>query len=431
MTWSKGPEHFIGEWRGGLGCYIYPTSRFKTVTMYAAWIRPLSLQDRAYGAVLPQVLKRGTSQWPSRRLMETRLEELYGASFRADVGKLGDKQLMAFHLNVVNGQFLPKKPDTVTAALDFLTDVLDRPRLVDGLFDAAVVEQEKAQVKRQIAALINDKGQYALARLLELVADGAPFGLRKWGTPEEVDAVDAQSLTEFRHRVRQEAPFLFLMVGDVDPDQAARLIQERFGGQRGTLTTVVPYQGQHQGKTVIESESVSQGKLALAYRTGLTAKDADYPALMMYSGILGGFAHSKLFMNVREKASLAYYAYSRLDPAVALMIVGAGIEFSHYEAARQIIEEQVEAMRQGQFTDEEMAFTLKGYVNDILSEEDSPGQLIARQVERQLVGGGLSGQALIDALSRVRREDIERVAQGVHLDTVYFLTNKGEPGHGT
>ncbi len=431
MTWSKAPEHFVGEWQDGLGWYIYPTSRFKTVTMYAAWIRPLSTHDRAYGAVLPQVLKRGTEKWPTRRLMETRLEELYGASFRADVGKLGDKQLMTFHLNVVNGQFLPKKPDTVTAALDFLTEVLDHPHLVDGLFAHDVVEQEKAQVKRQIAALINDKGQYALARLIELVADGAPFGLRKWGTAEEVDAVDQASLTRFCDTVRHEAPFLFLVVGDVDVDRMAPLLQDRFGGSRGTFATVEPYRGQHQGKTVVEEENVSQGKLAFAYRTGLTAKDPDYPALMMYSGILGGFSHSKLFLNVREKASLAYYAYSRLDPAVALMIVGAGIEFSHYEAARQIIEEQVEAMRRGQFSDEELAFTLKGYVNDILSEQDSPGQLIARQVERQLVGGGLSGQELIEALSRVRRDDIIRVAQAVHLDTAYFLTNKGEPGHGT
>lgn len=382
------------------------------------------------GAVLPHVLKRGTRSWPNRLLMETQLENLYGASFRADVGKLGDKQLISFHINVVNGRFLPGQPDTVAEALDFLTDVLDHPNLQDGTFPEDVVEQEKALIKRQIAALINDKGQYAFTRLVELVADGQRFGLRKLGTADGVDAVTASALAAFLATVRTTSPFVFTVVGDVDPAAIQRHFSQRWRGTRHTLSTIAPYHGNHESKTVIETEDVRQGKLNMAYRTGITAKDDDYPALLMYSGILGGFSHSKLFVNVREKASLAYYAYSRIDPALALMIIGSGIEFQDYDAARRIIEEQVDAMRTGHISNEEMAFTLKGYANDILSEEDNPGQLVGRHLEHLLIGGGLAGLDLIRALERVTREDVVRVAQMIDLDTVYFLTAEGDEGHG-
>lgn len=419
----------MGQWKDGIAFYAYPTRRFKTVTIYAAWIRSLSVNDRAYGATLVQVLRQGTRSWPTRQLMAARLEDLYGASFRADVAKLGDKQLLSFHITVANGQFLPGKPDTVREALDFLTEVLDRPHLVDEVFPDEVVEQEKTLVKRQISAIINDKGQYAMSRLMELVADGQPFGLRKLGEEEEVDRVSQTGLTEFYQGIRRDSPFVFTVVGDIDPDTVSHYFAERWKSPRPAFEPIVPYQGRHDARTVIEEQDVRQGKLNLAYRTGLTAKSPDFPALMMYSGILGGFSHSKLFINVREKASLAYYAYSRVDPTLSLMLIGAGIEFNDYQACRQIIEEQVSLMQRGEFTDDELAFTLKAYVNDILSEEDSPGQLIGRHLEHLLGGGGLQGPDLIQALTQVTRDDVVRVAQDIELDTVYFLTSKEVNGH--
>lgn len=413
-----------------MGSYVYPTHRFKTITIYAAFIQELTVDDRARGALLPHVMKRGTRAWPNRMVMEQQLENLYGASFRADVGKLGDKQLLSFHVTVVNGKFLPGQPDTVAQALDFLTEVMEHPRLVEGLFPHDMVQQEKTLIKRQISALINDKGQYALSRLIELVADGQRFGLKKLGTPEEIDRVRSEELVQLLHRTRESSPFLFLAVGDVNPDHVQEQVARRWGRKRQPLATIEPYQGHHHDNTIVERQDVRQGKLNLAYRTGITAKSSDYPALAMYAGVLGGFSHSKLFINVREKANLAYYAYSRIDPALALMIVGAGIEFNDYDAARGIIEEQVKAMRQGQISQDEMEFTRKAYVNEILSEEDNPGQLIGRQLEQLLIGGGLAGPALIEALGQVTPEDVTRVAEQIDLDTVFFLTSEGDEQHG-
>ncbi len=409
---------------------MYPTKRFKTVTIHAAWIQDLAVDRRAVGATLIQLLRRGTESLPSRQVMETRLEDLYGASFRADVGKLGDKQILSVHVTVANGRFLPGRPDTVGQALDFVAEVLERPAMLNGAFADEVVEQEKVLLKRQIAAIINDKGQYAMSRLMELVSEGQRFGLRKLGTESEVDHISASTVTEFYHSVRDGAPFVFTVVGDVDPDTIHEYFSSRWNSTRQPLATIDPYRGRHDGQTVVESGDVRQGKLNLAYRTGITARSSRYPALVMYSGILGGFSHSKLFLNVRERASLAYYAYSRLDSALALMTIGAGIEFADYEDARAIIQAQVEAMREGAFTDEDVAYTLKAYANDILSEEDSPGQLIGRHLEQLLVGGGLTGMDLIDALGKVRRQDVLEVAREVELDTVYFLTTEGKSGHG-
>lgn len=420
---------FVGEFRDGVGYYCFPTTRFKTISIHALWINDLVPGEASLGALLPAVLKRGSQRWPSAMAMEAELENLYGASFRADVGKIGDKQLVSFHLQVVNGRFLPGHPDTLARGLEFLAEVLDEPRLTaDGYLAPDVVDQEKELLRRQIEALINDKGQYAVNRLVEIMADGRRFGLRKLGRVEELAAVDAERLTAYYQRLRTSRPFVVFVVGDVDPERVKQFVRGRWNGGAGreSVAPIERFVPRHRGKEVVERQPVSQGKLNLGYATHIGAKDPDFPALMMYAGVLGGFPHSKLFVNVREKASLAYYAYARLDAAVGLMIIGAGIEFRDVEAATRIIGEQIEAVRAGRISPEEMAFTREAYRNDILTEEDNPHQLIGRQLEHIMLGGGLAGSALVDALAAVSVDDIRRVADGVEWDATYFLTTDQE-----
>lgn len=415
-------SEFVGEMHHGTGWYCFPTNRFKTITLHAFWINQLSQEEAALGALLPHVMQRGTKKWPTFQIMEQTLESLYGAAFRADVGKIGDKQLLSFHLEIVSGQYLPGHPDTLALGLEFLQEVLDQPLTEGDGFRAPVVEQEKDLLRRQIQALINDKGQYALTRLVEQMADGRPFGLRKLGRAEDIERITPESLLAYYRQVRHTRPFVLFAVGNVDPEAVRKFMSGTQGETAAGIAPIVPYTQRFHNRTLIERQDVRQGKVDIGYHTGITMTDARYPALMMYAGILGGFPHSKLFLNVRERASLAYYAYARLDAAIGSMLVGAGIEFDDFDPAVRIIGEQLDAMAQGDISDQEWEFTLRAFENDILSEEDSASQMIGRQLEHTLMGGGLSGSGLIQALRAVTVDQVTAVAKMVSLDTVFFLT---------
>jgi predicted Zn-dependent peptidase len=189
---------------------------------------------------------------------------------------------------------------------------------------------------------------------------------------------------------------------------------------------VEPFHPRSEPHTVVERQEVQQGKLVLGFGTRTRLVDPMYPAMVMYAGILGGFPHSKLFVNVREKASLAYYAYARLDGMLGLMLVGAGIEFAHYDAALDIIRRQVDDLARGVISDDEMDLTLRGLVNELHSEADSPSALIGRELELRVLGGGPTSDELEAALSRVTRAEVQEAARAVTLDTVYFLTTRRE-----
>ena len=160
-------------------------------------------------------------------------------------------------------------------------------------------------------------------------------------------------------------------------------------------------------------------------RTGLTFAEDDYFPLLMYNGILGAFPHSKLFQNVREKASLAYYAYSRLEKHKGLMLISAGIEVGQYEQTLDIIRQQVDSMVRGEFNDEEFDNTVSGLRNQFMVEEDNPALIINRTIDGLLTGRLEDTDTFLARLDAVTREDVARVAAQVKLDTVYFLTKKG------
>ena len=165
-------------------------------------------------------------------------------------------------------------------------------------------------------------------------------------------------------------------------------------------------------------------------RTGVTIRDDDYVPLLMYNGILGGFPHSKLFMNVREKASLAYYASSRLESHKGILTIQSGIEIANYQKALDIIRKQLEAMRRGEITDRELSQTRATLSNQLRERQDRPYELIDFAYHSLLSGREWSLDQLLKGIESVDKEDVRRVAEQVELDTIYFLRDKGGKSDG-
>ena len=76
---------------------------------------------------------------------------------------------------------------------------------------------------------------------------------------------------------------------------------------------------------------VAQGKLAIGFLTNIKPTDDDYIPLVVFNSVFGAGAHSKLFNNVREKLSLAYYASSQVEKFKGMLVVNAGIEFCNFQ----------------------------------------------------------------------------------------------------
>ncbi|NLN06977.1 MAG: insulinase family protein [Firmicutes bacterium] len=414
--------------QNGISVFIHPTEKFKTILVQLFFHRQLRQEDVTQSALLPAVLQRGTVRYPSRRQLVLHLEKLYGAELTADIVKKGECQLVVYTLDLVHDQYLPGENRLLRDGLQILHELLTNPVLENGAFKEEYVRQEKEQHEKVIKGLINDKIAYAIERCLQEMCRDEPFSVFKYGTLEKLREIDAASLYGFYRSFLRESPAELHLIGDLDPERTFALVQDIFRFARGTGAELPPTQVHipvEGVRYVTEELDVNQGKLVLGFRTGLTYANADYFALLLYNGILGGFPHSKLFQNVREKASLAYYAYSRLEKHKGLMLISSGIEFKNYEKTLDIIRKQVADMAAGNFSKEDFDNTYSGLRNQFLLEEDNPAALINRTVDGMLAGKVRTTADLLNKLRSVTRDDVVRIAGQVKLDTVYFMTRRG------
>ena len=173
-----------------------------------------------------------------------------------------------------------------------------------------------------------------------------------------------------------------------------------------------------------EVMDVTQGKLVMGFRTGITYDHPMYPALLMMNGIYGGGLTSKLFMNVRERLSLCYYASSGIDPFKGVMVVSSGVDMDKFETAKSEIFAQLDACRRGDITEEELSSTRSYLISSLRSSGDSPYSMDDFYLGRIIGHHSHDPETLAQQLETVTLEDIQRVACDLKLDTIYFL--KGE-----
>ena len=194
----------------------------------------------------------------------------------------------------------------------------------------------------------------------------------------------------------------------------------------------MPAQPKGPVRTVTDAMDVTQGKLALGFRTGgVTLSSPDYPVLLVCNALYGGSVNSRLFLNVREKLSLCYYASSMVDKLKGLMVVSSGVEFADFDRAQEAILNQLEELRQGRIGDDELNAAIRCVVNDLRSRLDSQGQMEDDCVTRVVCGETPDDSAaLIRAVERVTAEQVAGLARMSRLDTVYRLTGKEDARNG-
>ncbi|QHT60756.1 insulinase family protein [Paenibacillus lycopersici] len=409
--------------------HVLPTKRFKTfsISLYAGL--PLHESTVTSAALIPFVLRRGTASTPETIAFRERLDELYGAGFGFDVYKRGDAQIVQFRMDVINDRFVSSDQPLLAASLKLLGEVVTDPVLENGGLRAKYVDAEKQTLRKRLEAIINDKIRYASERCLEVMCADEPYRLHPLGRLEDIDAITPDSITAAYREWLNNAAFDLYVVGDTTLDEVKALVAEAFRDNRGEPAVYgLPQVNKTVGevKTVVERMDVTQGKLNMGLRINTSYGDDDYPAALMFNGILGGYPHSKLFLNVREKASLAYYAASRLDGHKGICTIQSGIEFGNYEKAKTIIQEQLEQMRGGSYSELEMSQTKAMIANHLRELQDSANEMIGFDFNAVLSKRERSAAQLLEEVQAVTAEQIAAVARKTELDTIYFLRDRKE-----
>lgn len=411
--------------REGITLHTIKTEKFKTNLLAVYLTTPLKRETVTLNALIPAILKRGSKNIKTSDEISKKLEEMYGASFDCGIDKIGDNQVLKFYLESINNEFLPINENLLKESIDKLLEIVFNPLLENNKFKEEYINSEKENLKQIIEGKIDNKAQYAFTRCIEEMYKNKPYGLYKYGYVEDLENINVENLYNQYQQLIKNCKIDIFISGNINEkileivkeNEDIKKMNER---QAQYIISGEKLDEQNEIKTIEDRLEISQGKLVIGLNINEDTKQSRYIATV-YNAIFGGIPTSKMFQNVREKASLAYSASSSYLKHKNNIFIRCGIEVENYEKAVELIKQQLEEMKNGNFTEEEINSAKTNIIATIKSIPDEQDTEITYYFGQELSEIKMAFEEYESNINSVTKQNIIDFASKVKINTIYFL----------
>ena len=420
-------EEIKQEVKKGITVHQIKTNSFKTDLVAVFLMTKLDKETVTKNAIMPMILRKGTRFLEDSQEINKKLEEMYGAGFECGIDKTGDNQVLRFYIETLDNAYLPEKEDLLSKSIQLLLEIIFDPKIENNAFKEEYLESEKEKLKNILEGKKDDKAAYASLRCQEEMYKGTPFGLYKYGYIEDLEKINAKDLYEYYKNLIQNCKIDIFVSGNIDEEKVLNTISnnqniEKLSEREPNIQKGNANLTRHEEKEVIEKLEVTQGNLVIGLEINENSKREKYIATV-YNAILGGSATSKMFQVVREQHSLAYTAASNFLRHKNSIFIRAGIEIDNYEKTVKLIKEQLEDMKSGNFTDEDIDNAKTGIIAMIKSIPDEQETAITYYYGQEVGEHKLNFDEYESQINSVTKEEIMDFAKKITVNTVYFLRN--------
>ncbi|MBQ5590068.1 MAG: insulinase family protein [Clostridia bacterium] len=408
--------------KGIEGCYV-KTPKFKTSRISINMFVKADEKEVSAYSLLQQILVRTTKDYPDFTSLNKYLKELYGANLSGEIQKYGDVRVLRFVISFINDNYTINGEKISEKATDLLLSAIFDPALENGHFKNDEIESNKRLLIDEIESELNNKRLYAVSNTSKIMYEDEPAGIPLNGTVETVKKLTDEDLIFAHKKLLEEAFVRVNVISENEPDDIYNKIVDRFETVNRNVEKVnvsKPHIAKEQPKIVEEQMDVTQGKLCLGFAIDSDNTLNDYIVSQVFVNLYGGAPFSKLFVNVREKQSLCYYCAARLDYKKSTFMVDSGILEENKNKAYDGILEQLEEMKKGNFTDDDINASKMALSDTVVAISDIIGDVDFWYL-KHCFDNLKSVEDFLDKINKVTKEDIVNKANTVKLDTVYFL----------
>lgn len=413
--------------KSGVDFRFIKAEKFKTSMISVFLNIPLRRETVTQAALLPAVMKRGTEKHRTMTDLTRYLCDLYSASLRAGVRSKGDGEVIYFTADYIRDRFIGE--NLTQKIIDILKEFIFCPLTDENGFLEEYLESEKINLKNAIEGLINDKREYTEFKCREAMFSGEGYGMYEAGFAEDLPGITSKSLYDFYQDVLKNAKIDVFVSGDFD-DEALSLIKtelcDAFEPRNAEyIKTEIAYPTGKPAQKIAEEIPVVQSKLCIGLRCGIDPTSHEYYGLLLGGCVFGASPFSKLFNNVREKLSLAYYAVSRTERFKSAMFISCGIETKNYQAAMDEITVQFNKMRSGDISDSELENSKLYLINGFNSMKDGLRTMEDYYLSQAIMDNPGVIDDLIERIGKTTKDEVVAAFNKLEFDTIYFLKGAG------
>ena len=410
----------------GVHLHFIQSEKFKTNKIKVRFSAPMSEKTIAGRVLTASMLETSNALYPTSQAFREKLANLYGANYSTSLSRRGLVHYLDINLSFVRDQFLSRKNMLADEMLDFLKASLFFPLSNGKAFDTKTFEIEKRNVLTDLEAEIENHFYHAHRELDKLFYEEEEMQMPRVGTIELIQKETAVSSFAAFQQMLQENQIDFFFIGDFNEVAVREKIQSfNFAPRQQELQLVYQQEYSNVLREGLEQKDVHQSIIELAYHFPIQYGESEHLPLVVLNALLGGFAHSKLFVNLREREGLAYTISSNFDIFSGMMRIYAGIDRSNRTRTVALINRQILDLKRGNFSQEELNQTKKMLRNSVLLAQDRQNTILERAYMASVLGKKfLSLKAWLEALEQVRKDDIIKAAGLLKLQAIYFMEGK-------
>ncbi len=395
------------------------TDKFKTNKILITMALPMG-DEASANALMIYLLKRSCKAYPDLTQLNGKLDELYGASVGAGVSKMGDAQILSLSITCIDDKFSFSGESIVEECAELLAGMLFNPNVKSGSFGSDNLAVEKRLLVQSVLEEQDDKRTYAYIKCIEAMCANEPYGKPRAGTIEQIEKTKMAEVYAAWKNLLSTAIFQITLVGNGNSDKIAEMFREKFSKIERTpceISTI--FLKRARFNRLEEVVPVNQGKLVMGYRTGMENADDNTDAFRVMVDIFGGGTYSKLFANVREKMSLAYYCSARLLIEKGIVVVQSGIDTEKEKAVSAEVINQLNDVRNGKFDDEVIEASKRSIKEGLTL--NTPEGICGYYASQVLHGEIFTPEESAEKIEKVTREEICEAAKKMSLDKIFML----------
>ena len=302
------------------------------------------------------------------------------------------------------------------------------------MFDPEAVAIEKQMLRKSLEDEVNEKRIYCQRQANREFFGASPAGIRQEGYLEEVDGLTPETLTAAYREMLETAQIELLILGCGAAETQA-VAQALLGELAAVARRPVPLcenlaMPRQEAVRKTECFDTVQAKLCMLFTLGEPMQPDQMAAVRLAMALYGGSVTSRLFLNVRERDHLCYYCSSSFQSFTGSMAVNSGVEHADAARAEQAILKELDDLRTGPITEEELEDCRLSLLSGMAGIEDSLGGIETWYYMEVLRGGAVqTPDEARAALRAVTREDVRAILRQLTLSVSYLLTREEGPAH--
>lgn len=416
------------ELKKGIKAHFIKTDLYKTDLTCIIITTPLKKETVTRNALTPFMLRRGTEKLPDQYLINKELENMYGAAFNCGIDKMGDNVVLKFCIESISNEYALGGENILEMNLENLLDFVFDPVKKDGMLNKDFLELEKQNLKDVIESKIDDKDSYSLEACISAMYGEEGFGIYKYGYVEEVDNISIEEISEYYKWLIENAKIDIYISGNIDENNVKKFLEENNNIKKLNPREENYIKDSTECKSKVENINevkermdVTQGKLVIGLDV-LSNMENLRAIGSVYNSILGNGANSMIFQNVREKAGLAYSAKSTYFKQKKNIFIRCGIQIENYEKAVELIKVQLENIKKGEFSEEDVSNAKTFLIAGVKNVEEEQDTEIIYYIGQEISKTNISLEQYIDDINKVTKDQIVEFANSIDINTIYFLT---------